>query len=59
MLVFYEISVIVNLIVFISKTNLSVVFFYLTLSFQILVAIFFTIFREDSSISKLKFRTAP
>lgn len=57
MLVFYEISVIVNLIVFISKTNLGVVFFYLTLLFQILVAIFFTIFREDSSVLKLKFKT--
>jgi len=59
MLVFYEISVVVNLIVFISKSNLGVVFYYLTLSFQILVAIFFTIFREDSSLLKLKFRTAP
>jgi len=59
LLVFYEISVIVNLIVFISKSNLGVVFYYLTLSFQILVAIFFTIFREDSSILKLKFRITP
>ena len=58
-LVFYEISAIVNLIVFISKTNLGVVFYYLTLSFQILVAIFFTIFREDSSLLKLKFETTP
>ena len=58
-LVFYEISAIVNLIVFISKTNLGFVFYYLTLSFQILVAIFFTVFREDSSILKLKFSTAP
>jgi len=59
LLVFYEISVIVNLIVFISKSNLGVVFYYLTLSFQILIAIFFTIFREDSSLLKLKFRTTP
>ena len=59
MLVFYEISVVVKTIVFISGTNLGVIFFYLTLSFQILVAIFYTIFREDSSPLMLKFRTAP
>ena len=58
-LIFYEISAIVNLIVFISKSNLGVVFYYLTLSFQILVAIFFTIFGEDSSVLKLKFRITP
>ena len=58
-LVFYEISVVVKTIVFISGTNLGVIFFYLTLSFQILVAIFFTVFREESSILKLKFRATP
>jgi len=58
-LVFYEISVAVKTIVFISRTDLGIIFFYLTLSFQILVAIFFTIFREDSSPLKLKFETTP
>ena len=58
-LVFYEISVAVKTIEFISGTDLGIIFFYLTLSFQILVAIFFTIFREDSSILKINFRTTP
>ncbi len=58
-LVFYEISVAVKTIEFISGTDLGIIFFYLTLSFQILVAIFFTIFREDSSPLKLKFETTP
>jgi hypothetical protein len=53
-LIFYEISLIVNFIVFISNTNLGIIFFYLTVSFQILVAIFFTIFRDDSPHLKIK-----
>jgi len=59
LLVFYEISIVVKTIVFVSGTNLGIVFFYLTLLFEILVAIFYTIFREDSSPLMLKFRTAP
>jgi len=58
-LVFYEISIVVKTIVFVSGTNLGIIFFYLTLSFQILFAIFFTIFREGSSFLKLKFKAVP
>ena len=47
-LIFYELSVIINLIVIASGTETDIKVFIATLSFQILVAIFFTIFREDS-----------
>jgi hypothetical protein len=53
-LIFYEISLIVNFIVFISGTDLGIIFFYLTVSFQILVAIFFILFRDDSHVLSIK-----
>lgn len=52
-LVFYELSLIINLIVHLVGTDMGLVIFYSTLSFQILVAIFFTVFREDSSLLKI------
>ena len=58
-LIFYEITVLLKVIVFISGTDMGILFFYFTVSFQILVALFFTIFREDSSILTLKLRTLP
>jgi hypothetical protein len=58
-LIFYEITVLLKVIVFISGTDTGIMFFYLTLSFQILVALFFTIFREESSILTIKLRTLP
>ncbi|MGD8306406.1 MAG: hypothetical protein PVF17_07110 [Ignavibacteria bacterium] len=47
-LIFYEISAIFNLILLSIGTPANVVVFVSTITFQILVAIFFTIFREDS-----------
>ncbi len=58
-LIFYEITILLKVIVFISGTDTGIMFFYLTLSFQILVALFFTIFREESSILTFKLRTLP
>ena len=58
-LIFYEITALLKVIAFISGTDTGIIFFYLTLSFQILVALFFTIFREDSSILTHKLRTLP
>ena len=58
-LIFYEITALLKVIVFISGTDTGIMFFYFTVSFQILVALFFTIFREDSSILTLKLKTLP
>jgi hypothetical protein len=57
--VFYELTIIMNILVFISSTETGIIFFYLTLSFQILVAIFFTIFREENTLLHFKLRTTP
>jgi len=46
-LVFYELTILVNLIVFISETNIGYVLHYITLSFELLIAIFFIIFKND------------
>lgn len=46
-LVFYEITLLINFAIFLSKTDTGLLLFYITLAFQILIAIFFTIFRED------------
>ena len=58
-LIFYEITVILKVIVFISGTEIGILYFYLTLAFQFLVAIFFTIFREENSLFHFKLRTSP
>ena len=58
-LIFYETSLLVKLIVLISGTETAVVLFYLTLLFQILVAIFFTIFREESSLITIRLKPLP
>ncbi len=53
-LIFYEITVILKVIVFISGTEIGILYFYLTLAFQFLVAIFFTIFREESPLLRTR-----
>ena len=58
-LIFYEITVILNVIVFISGTEIGILYFYLTLAFQFLVAIFFTIFREESPLLRIRLRSSP
>jgi len=58
-LIFYEITVILKVIVFISGTEIGVLYFYLTLAFQFLVAIFFTILREENPLLRIRLSTSP
>jgi hypothetical protein len=58
-LIFYEVSVIINLMVFITTGASLFAFYYITLTFQIFVAIFFTIFREGNSLLHFKLKTSP
>jgi hypothetical protein len=53
-LLFYELSVVINLLMFLSGSDLHVVMYYITLVFQILLAIFFTIFTEKSRFLIIK-----
>ena len=57
-LIFYEITVILKVIVFLSGANIGILHFYLTLAFQFLIALFFTIFREESQVLKIQLKTA-
>jgi len=56
-LIFYEISIIFNVIVHFAGTDADFIVFVSTLSFQILVAIFFIIFREDSPLLSFILKT--
>jgi hypothetical protein len=47
-LIFYEITAMVKLIVFISGADIGILYLYFTVAFQFLIAIFFSIFREES-----------
>jgi len=58
LLVFYELSIIINIIMLISNTVQSVILYYSTLSFNFLVAIFFTIFKEESESILIRLKTA-
>lgn len=49
-LIFYELTILVNLIVFLSENNIGYMLHYITLAFQFLIAIFFIVFRVDSTI---------
>jgi hypothetical protein len=57
-LIFYEITAVVKLIVFISGAEIGILFYYLTVAFQFLVAIFFTIFREESPTLRFRIITS-
>jgi hypothetical protein len=56
MIVFYEISIVLNLSIYLTKNDIWLVVYYSTLTFQIFLAIFFTVFTEKSKrlILKLK-----
>lgn len=53
-LAFYELSLLIKGIVYLSGTFSGFIFFFITLAFQIIIAVFFIIFREDNP--KLTFR---
>ncbi len=55
-LLFYELSIVLNLTLFTSTGDVKIILFYMTLAFQIVIAIFFTIFteRNESIILHLK-----
>jgi hypothetical protein len=57
-LVFYEITVILKVIVFISGADVGLFYLYITLAFQFLVAIFFTIFSEESPFLRIRLKTS-
>ncbi|MCH7972962.1 MAG: hypothetical protein IH949_03590 [Bacteroidetes bacterium] len=53
-LILYEISIVLKLIVALEATQISAIYYYLTTGFQILIALFFTIYKvEDSPKIKL------
>lgn len=55
MLILYEISIVLKFIIVLEATQASIIFYYLTTAFEILIAIFFTIYKvEDSPKIKLK-----
>ena len=49
-LLFYELSIVLNLSLIMGGSNIKMLLFYMTLSIQVLMAIFFTIFTEKSEI---------
>lgn len=49
-LLFYELSIVLNLSLVMGNSNIKMLLFYMTLFFQVLMAIFFTIFTEKSEI---------
>jgi hypothetical protein len=49
-LLFYELSIVLNLSLVMGSSNIKLLLFYMTLFFQIIMAIFFTIFTEKSEI---------
>jgi hypothetical protein len=57
MLILYETTVIVKIVVFLFGSNVGVLFFYITLAFQILIGIFFTLFKENNPFLNLKLTT--
>lgn len=57
-LLFYELSIVLNLSVFIGQSDMRILIYYMTLFFQILLAIFFTIFTEKSNILTLHLKEA-
>lgn len=58
-LIFYEITIVINFIDLITGTSVGITFFYIILAFQILLAIFFIIFREENPMLNFKLKTSP
>jgi len=56
-LVFYELSIVVNIAMVLGESEIKVLMFYITISFQFLLAIFFTIFTEKSPSLNIQLRT--
>jgi len=56
-LAFYMLSSIASLIIYLNGGHQAIILFYINLSFQILIAIFFSIFREDHP--KLTYNISP
>jgi len=56
-LAFYMISSVVSLLIYLNGDHQAIVLFYINLAFQTLIAIFFSIFREDDP--KLIFKVVP
>lgn len=56
-LIFYELSVVINLSVYLSGSEIKVIIYYMTLFFQILLALFFCIFTEKSKFLLKKLKT--
>jgi hypothetical protein len=48
-LILYEISIVLKLIVALEVTQVSTIYYYLTTGFQILIALFFTIYKVEHS----------
>ena len=57
-LCFYELSVVINLSEFLGSHDVRIIIYYMTLSFQLLMAIFFTIFTEKSKFLIVKLKSA-
>jgi|WetSurMetagenome_2_1015567.scaffolds.fasta_scaffold04925_5 hypothetical protein len=57
-LVFYELSVVLNIAMVLGDSDIKVIIFFITLSFQILLAIFFTFFTEKSASLNIHLRQA-
>ena len=47
-LLFYELSIVLNLTLITGSSNIKIILFFSTLFFQVLIALFFTIFTEKS-----------
>ena len=56
-LVFYEISIVINLFVLLGESEKRMFLFFITLTFQFLIAIFFTISREDNPHLRVKLKS--
>ena len=55
-LLFYEITIITKLSIYLSETHSGVLFTYITLAFEILIAVFFTVFKENNPHLVLKLK---
>ncbi|MFC2103568.1 hypothetical protein ACFLSS_03980 [Bacteroidota bacterium] len=53
---FYELTIVINFIVHFGRTDVDIVVFLSTFAFQVLIAIFFSIFREDSPLLTLRLK---
>jgi len=58
-LIFYELSIVTNVAIALGGGQIKVPLFFVTLSFQILLAIFFTIFTDKSPSLNIQLRSKP